>query len=135
MSHRQPKSQTPQSTELGWWRAWTWREALPGVSDTPSLGTWGCGEHEGTPFLSGVGCLGGECSFIVQFGFHLGGRRRLCGEGSWCSSQRAGEVDKSFVAEVDERFVGEVEERGRRGGREKLAPGSRIVISGPESRI
>ena len=85
--------------------------------------------------MSGVGCLGGECSFIVQFGFHLGGRRRLCGEGSWCSSQRAGEVDKSFVAEVDERFVGEVEERGRRGGRERLAPGSRIVISGPESRI
>ena len=69
MSHRQPKSQTPQSTELGWWRAWTWREALPGVSDTPSLGTWGCGEHEGTPFLSGAGCLGGECSFIVQFVF------------------------------------------------------------------
>ena len=101
---------------------------MPGVSDTPSLGTWGCGEHEGTPFLSGAGCLGRECSFIVQFGFHLGGRRRLCGEGSWCSSQRAGEVDKGFAEEVDEGFVGEVAERERRGGRERLAPGSRTII-------
>ena len=41
--------------------------------------------------------------------------RRLCVEGSWCSSQLA--------AEVDERFAAEVEERGRRRGeRERLAP-------------
>ena len=62
----------------------------------------------------------GERSFIVQLSsvFHLGGRKRLCGEGSWCSSQRE--------AEAEERFAGEVE--GRRGGRERLAPGSRTRI-------
>ena len=74
--------------------------------------------------------------------FHLEGMRRLCGEGSWCSSQRAGEVDERFESEVEVSFGGEVEvsfggevgerfevlEKGRRGGRERLAPGSRTII-------
>ena len=55
--------------------------------------------------------------------------RRLCGEGSWCSSQRAGEVDEGFEAEVEGRFAGEVGERGRRGGRERPAPGSGTTIT------
>ena len=65
---------------------------------------------------------------------HLEGMRRLGGEGSWCSSQRAGEVDERFESEVEVSFGGEVGERfevlerGRRGGRERLAPGSRTII-------
>ena len=77
-------------------------------------------------FLVRGGLPEGEFYTTVEFGFHLGGRRRLCGEGSWCSSRRAGEVD--------EGFAGEVEERGRRGGRERLAPDSRIIIRGGESK-
>ena len=52
------------------------------------------------------GVLFHSCSFS-----HLGGMRRICVEGSWCSSLRAAAVV----------------EKGRRGGRGRLAPGGKIA--------
>ena len=120
MSHRW----STLSTELGWWRAWTWQGALQGGSDTPSLGTWGCGGHGETPSLSGVGCLG---VIVLCHRSHLqfppGGQEKALWGGVMvlfsARSRGRGEVCCRGRGEVCRRDRGEVCRRGRGEGEER----------------